>query len=154
MQNVELGDLEKFTRELDELLEQIPGARKELHEELATMLKNEVDAQILASRIKDDAGKVRGWQEKHVGSKGGYAAVRPTKSSTGDNSPGAITNYLESGHKIRPPSGKSKRYKPAIKKPYVDGRHFYQNAQKVVEEKAIKIAEQFAEELAKRLEGG
>jgi hypothetical protein len=120
---------------------------------MAALLKQEVDAQIIASGINDSSGKVRGWQQEHVGSGGGYAAIRPTNSSTGGNSPGAITNYLESGHKIRTPSGKARYYKPKIKTSFVEGRHFYQNAAKSVEAKAIRLAERFAEDLAKRIEG-
>lgn len=154
MQSIEMGGLEKFTKELNDLLDEIPEARQKLHEELADMIKKEVDTQIIASGVKDTHGKIRRWQERHVGSKGGYAAVRATDSSTGDNSPGAITNYLESGHKIRTPSGKAKYYKPKARVPYVEGWHFYQNARKTVESEAIKLAEKFAENLAKRIEGG
>ena len=89
-----------------------------------------------------------------VGSGGGYAAIRPVDTSTGDNSPGAITNYLESGHKIRRPSGLARRYRSRIRKAYVDGYHFYQKAETRVEAKAIKLAQEFADKLAKRIEGG
>lgn len=153
MQSVDLSALEKFSDELNTLLDEIPEARRKLHEELATMAKKEVDAQIIASGIQDSQGKIRDWQEDDVGSGGGYAAVRAVKGVTGDNSPGAITNYLESGHRIRPPSGKAKRYKPQIKVPYVEGHHFYQEAQKNITAKAIDMSDKFAEELAKRIEG-
>jgi len=153
MQSINLKGLEELTNDLNVLLDEVPEARRKLHEEMADMAKKEVDAQIVASGVKDDRGKIRNWQEEHVGSGGGYAAVRAVKGSTGDNSPGAITNYLESGHKIRQPSGKAKHYKPRINTPFVEGRHFYQNAQKNVDAKAIQIAERFAENLADRIEG-
>lgn len=153
MQSIDLKDLEKFTKELNDLLDQVPGARRKLHEEIAELAKREVDEQIIASGIQDNRGKIRGWQKSYVGSGGGYAAVRPTNERTGPNSPGAITNYLESGHKIRPPSGRGKRYRPKINVSYVEGRHFYQNAAKSIEAKAIRLAERFAEDLAKRIEG-
>ena len=154
MQSIELDALEKLDEDLKDLLEEFPKARRELHERLAEMIKEEVDKQIDASGLNDSRGKIKGWQEPHVGSGGGYAAVRAQKGETGDNSPGAITNYLENGHRIREPSGKSKYYRPRINKPYVDGYHFYQAARTVVEAKAIAEAERFVEEFRRRLEGG
>ena len=154
MQGVDMRGLDAFTEELNSLLKEFPQARRELHEEMASLLKKEVDSQIEGSGLKDEQGKIKGWQVPKVGSGGGYAAISPERSSTGANSPGAITNYLEGGHKIRKPSGKAKRYRPRIKMPYVDGYHFYQKAQKSVEIKAIRLAEKFADDLAKRLEGG
>lgn len=153
MQSIENSDLEKFSDELNNLLNEVPEMRRELHEELAQAAKEEVDSQIVAS-VNDASGKIRAWQEPHVGSGGGYAAVRPSDSSTGANSPGAITNYLESGHKIRKPSGNAKHYRPNIKVPYVEGRHFYEASRSAMESKAIATAERFADRLAERLERG
>lgn len=154
MQSIDLSGLEEFSKELNDLLDEIPEARRKLHEELAVMAKQEVDVQIVASGVYDSRGRIRKWQQEYVGSGGGYAAVRANDEDTGDNSPGAITNYLESGHRIRPPSGNAKRYTPQIKVPYVEGYHFYDNARMNAEVKAIKIAERFADELAKKIEGG
>lgn len=152
MQSIEVRGLEELDKRLELLLKEAPEAKRKLHEELAVMAKQEVDIQIAAS-LDDSNGKIQNWQTEHVGSGGGYAAVRPTDKTTGDNSPGAITNYLESGHSIRPPSGTARRYKPKIKVPYVDGRHFYQNARRNVTANAIYIAEKFADDLAKKIMG-
>lgn len=156
MQSVDLLELEDLARELNELLVQFPEERKKLHDQIAVLAKKEVDAQIVASGINDANGKVRGWQEHRVGSGGGYAAVSAVKGVglVGSNSPGAITNYLESGHRIRPPSGEAKRYKPNIKTPYVEGRHFYEEARWSVEAMVINLVEEFADDLARRMEGG
>lgn len=153
MQSIEINGLKELDAKLQAILKELPEARRQLHERLAEMAKKEVDAQIDASGLNDSHGKIKGWQEAHVGSGGGYAAVRPQKGMTGDNSPGAITNYLENGHRIREPSGKSKYYRPRIKKPYVDGYHFYQAARIAVESKVIAEAEKFVEEFAQKLEG-
>lgn len=153
MQNIEISELEKFNSDLDKLLKEVPSARRELHERIAKMAGNEVNKEIAQAGFKGGGEKLRNWQEVHVGSKGGYAAVRPTSASSGSDSPGAITNYNESGHKIRTPSGKSKNYRPKIKVPYVEGRHFYQNARRTAEKEAIEIAEDFADKLAEKLEG-
>ena len=59
-----------------------PEKRKELHERIAERLKNTIDAEI-GSRIEDSDGKIQSWQEKAVGEKGGYAAVRPLSGKNG-----------------------------------------------------------------------
>ncbi len=153
MQSVQFDGLKDFDRDLKELLDKIPSAKKELHEKISDTIKKEVDNEISTSGLNDSTGKIKGWQESVVGSRGGYAAVHAESGQTGANSPGAITNYLENGHKIREPKGAAKYYKPRIKKPYVDGYHFYKSASHSVEAKAIAEAETFVEELKKRLEG-
>lgn len=131
-----------------------PEKRKELHERIAERLKNTIDAEI-GSRIEDSDGKIQNWQEKAVGEKGGYAAVRPLSGKngggTGEGCVGAITNYLESGHKIRPPGG-GKDYRPRINVPYVKGYFFYEAAGVEAERIALEEAERFADELADMLE--
>ena len=153
MQRVDLLGIKQLDNILGTLLDELPGKRKELHEHIADIIKSEVDAQISSSGLNDSSGKVKGWQESHVGSGGGYAAVRTTDSGIGDNSPGAITNYLENGHAIREPSGNAKRYRPNIKKPYVDGFHFYESARRNAESRAIAAAEEFADKIRQELEG-
>lgn len=153
MQSVDLFDFKSFDDELKALLEEVPERRKELHSRIADEIKSEVDKQINDSGLNDSSGRVKEWQTSHVGSGGGYAAVRATDKSIGDNSPGAITNYLENGHAIRSPSGNNKRYRPRIRKAYIDGYHFYKSAKNNVEARAIAIAEEYAKEIAERLEG-
>lgn len=134
-------------------MEKTEDARRELHEKLAQLAKDEVDAAIDAS-VNDSGGMIKGWQIPHVGSFGGYAAIRAMGSkegaSTGRNSPGAITNYLENGHRIRPATKPTKR---KLKVAYVNGRHFYQRATAALEAKALALAQKFADELAERLRG-
>lgn len=153
MQSVDLTQLNQLDEDLNNLLNEIPEKRRELHERLADVIKSEVDTQIVKSGLNDSEGKIREWQKPVVGSGGGYAAVHAVKGTTGANSPGAITNYLENGHKIRRPTGKNKYYRPRIRKAYVDGFHFYNSASSSVESKAIAEAEEYVKEIAQRLEG-
>ena len=157
MQEMDIRGMDEFDRALSDLLEEFPEMRRELHEELAELAKKEVDAAISSSGLNDSSGDIRRWQAAHVGSGGGYAAVRAASEKegggTGPNSAGAITNDLEGGHKIRPPSGKP-GYRPRIRMAYVNGYHFYQTARSSFEAKAIRLAEQFSDKLADRLEGG
>lgn len=121
------------------------SARDELrkfHEELATSMLNTVQANILGMGIKDIHGKVRGWQEKYVGSYGGYAAVRPRSSTDAEkanksaSSPGAITNYLENG---------------TIK---YAGFYFYRLSKRMEYAKAKRAAEKLRDSIVSRLNGG
>ncbi|MCR4935944.1 MAG: hypothetical protein K5990_05610, partial [Oscillospiraceae bacterium] len=74
-------------------------------------------------------GKVQSWQDVRRGSGGGYVAVSPKpKTYAGGYAVGYITNALEHGHRIRPPSGRAPRYKPRIKHPRVPGRWPYKAA--------------------------
>ena len=150
----EVGELDQT---LADLLREFPALRRELHEDLAKLAKQEVDAAIAASGVGDSGGRVRQWQVAHVGSRGGYAAVRPAGgkegAEIGPNGPGAVTNYLEGGHKIRGPGG-GKGYRPRIRVSYVNGFHFYETARTSFEAKALRRAEGFAERLAERLGGG
>lgn len=157
MQSIEKAGLTELDRTLSSLLDEFPEMRRELHEELGAMAKREVDAAVETSGLHDSGGNIRRWQVVHIGSGGGYAAVRAAGAKegggTGKNSAGAVTNYLERGHKIRPPQG-GKGYRPRIRVAYVNGYHFYETARTSFEAKAIRTAERFADRLAGRLEGG
>lgn len=150
MQSIDLKALDELDKDIKNLIESFPDMQKELHEEFADLIKNKVDVEI-GGAIKNSS-KIKRWQEKNIGSYGGYAAVRAVKVSTGTDSPGAITNYLENGHKIRKPTGRSKRYKPRINTIYVDGYHFYNRASNNLEGDIIKLSEQFIEKIKIKLE--
>lgn len=153
MQGIDLHILDILSDDFKNILNEFPDLRRELHQEFSEIIKSAIDVEI-SNSLNDKEGHIRNWQGKYVGSKGGYAAVRAVDTSTGSNSPGAITNYLENGHKIRRPTKQSKYYKPKINKIYVDGRHFYQNTLQKCEADLINTAEKFAEDLAKRMNRG
>lgn len=107
-------------------------------------------------------GKVQSWQDKFVGSKGGYAAVRAKAKTKATDAKGReteyqvgyVTNAIASGHKFPSPSGKNQRYKPRIRsgRQNVPGKHFYENAQVKATAIAQEAAEQVVEELMSFLE--
>lgn len=101
MSGLTVNGLDEFTKNIDSLLRDKKKIHREFHERAGTTLERLVRNNIVASGVNDSHGHVRAWQIKHIGSGGGYAAVRPIASSTGNNSPGAITNYLEHGHGFR-----------------------------------------------------
>ena len=152
MQSVDLSGLDKLDREFKHILEELPEARRGLHEEIGAAVLQNVRSEIDSSGLKDSHGNIKGWQESRVGSRGGYAAVsavRGTGSGGSDDSPGAITNYLEHGHKIRPAGSSKSR----ATKPYVDGYHFYKEANFEADVTALEAAEKYADKIAQLLEG-
>lgn len=92
-------------------------------------------------------GKVAGWQERFVGSKGGWAAVRPKADEltppgkrSGKQYPvGYVTNAVNSGHRT-PRGGR------------VTGRWFYQKTQAQAEALARKTMERIVQGLVDHLE--
>lgn len=135
-------------------------AREGYHVAVGVKLKEALDRSIDASGINDEHGTVKRWQVTHVGSGGGYVAIRATSvgdekhPSPGKNSPGAITNYLENGHKVREPKTmQEKRKKDKSLRKWdtrrrVDGRGFYLATRK----QAQMIALQEADRIVKAIE--
>ena len=151
-QSVKISGLEHLRKDLEELSEELPEMRREIHEELAGQMRGEVE-EALARKAGSSTGKVAGWQEGYVGTKGGYAAVRPapgkfrkTEKSPKEYAYGQITNAIENGHAIRRPSGRWKGYRARVKKRYVLGLHFYREVQGgKLEKLAIDAANRMAD---------
>jgi hypothetical protein len=109
-------------------------------------------------------GKVKSWQERYVGSMGGYAAARPKAKTWTDTNKkgkryavGAVTNAINSGHRFpgQGVHGKSRRWVEETSKTAgtVQGLHFYENAQDLAKAVALEAAQQVADELLAHLEG-
>ncbi len=151
MSKIDINDIDKL---LENMLKASPEIRRKAIERAASNLHADVRSEI-RSRINDSHGKVQRWQRIRKGSKGGYAVIEPENSSTGDNSPGAITNYLEHGHRIRPPKrAGAKGYRPRIRESYVDGRYFYDDVGSTAEHEAIRVGKEICEKMAKVIEKG
>lgn len=138
MQGVEIKGIDGLLETIDAFLSEVPERRRTLHARIGVRLKEEVDAEI-GLAIKDENGHVRAWQEPSVGTGGGYAAVRPQKGETGADSPGAITNYLENGHRIRQSEKRARAF------------GFYETARKSAKAILLEEAERFASEMREAL---
>lgn len=137
------------SRQFDGLLAALPAARRDMFEAVAAELRSAVRRNIGGS------GKVGRWQEKYVGSGGGYAAVRPaadTWAESGKNryAVGYVTNAVENGHVQR-----KGRFVPALGKRLardrVEGKYFYADTRRFAEALAVRRAKEFLEELERRL---
>ena len=82
---------------------------------------------------------------------GGYVAVHPAEGEKDayGRAVGAVTNAIESGHRIPFPRGKAKRYRPRIKKARVPGKGMYARTapQRAAEDAARQLGQQLIEPL-------
>ena len=148
MQTVELDDLYRLADKFDRICRELPEKKRELHEKIAVELEAQVKANV------GGTGKVASWQEKRVGSKGGYAAVSArAKAYQGNYALGYITNAIENGHTVRKPKKPSKYYKSRVKYASVKGKQFYYKTRSQAERTALNLCHKFTEELTKEISG-
>lgn len=129
MAGVELKGFERILRSWETLLDRFKTEKEKTLERMGKQALQDVKQNIGGS------GKVSGWQEPHMGSGGGYVAVRAkarTYQTTKNGkryAVGYVTNSVEGGHRTggqRPgPKADGYRYRPRYKKAAVPGRWFY-----------------------------
>jgi len=131
-----MQQLEILADRFDKSAEMFPEIRREALEKAGREL-----LPALRGRIGGH-GKVQNWQDVYMGSRGGYAAVRPkaktfaeTKREGRQYAVGAVTTAIEHGHKTRGGAGR------------VPGKHFYLSTMS----DAVRLQNAAAEELARRL---
>lgn len=155
--HIDHSQLERLVERLEQSPQVLKEAKRQAFQAAAPKLKAVVDAQIGGS------GKVRSWQEAHVGSKGGYAAVRPkaktytkpTKKWGYKYAVGYVTNAINSGHSWPTPSSgnRLKGYRAGSKSGWVEGKGFYEAAQAKAEQVAQEAAGQIVQALTDHLGG-
>lgn len=142
---------------LDERLQKAGDAFPKLAETFTREMADEGLAVLqrqIASRLNDSHGHVQSWQEKQVGSRKRYAAVRAKggDSVKDDYRTAYITTALDSGFKTRQPSGRP-GYVPRRHYNKVPGRKFYNAAWAELEPKANERAAELAKTLAEQIGG-
>lgn len=147
-----VSGLRQFADRCDAEVKRKRADQRALHERLGARMQTAVRGQI-RGKINDAHGHISGVQAHVVGSGGGYVAVRPSGVDSGPNSLNAITNYLENGHAIRRPSGRSLRYRPRIHVLYVSGRGFYNAVRPSLPRMLQSEVDRWGREVAARLEG-
>ena len=155
---IDKRELERLKEKLEGAPEAIRDAKRQTFEAAAPKLKAALDEQIPYG----EKGKVQGWQWGVVGSKGGYAAVRPkaktftepTKRKGNTYAVGRVTNAIDSGHKFPRPSGTYKYYKPRIESGgmMVKGQNYYQDAEARVAQAAQEAAQELLDAVKHQLE--
>lgn len=141
---IDKEDLTRLVGKLKAAPEKFKEARRQAFEAAQPEAKRIVDFSIDAA-IHDDRGRVKSWQEAHVGSGGGYVAVRPKaetyiETENGNRyAVGRITNAIVSGH--RTPSGGR-----------VEAFPFYDRAQSAMKNLARRTADKVVKTLTDYLE--
>ena len=140
------------------LAEDVPQQKRAMLEKVGLRINAEVWLAMGRSRLRDTTGRVAKYQTRHMGSGGGYVAVRADSvevEAGGSHSQrinaGALTNFLTSGHRVRPPSGRSARYRPRANMSRVPGFDFYQKAAGRAQAIGLEEAQRLLEELEKEL---
>lgn len=156
MPSVQMDGVDQLLASWDALQKEFPAMKRDLLEDLGKQILSGVQSKIPGT------GTVRGWQERYIGSKNGYVAVRP-KSKTYKTTAGGkkyavgyVTNAVEGGHKHRRPSQTPRegyKYRARINVPAVPGLHFYASVRSQLSGMGAEQLRTLAAEVAARLEG-
>lgn len=151
---IDTGEWKAFWDRWRDTVDQLPGLKKAMLEKIGGRVQGEVWGDVDRSGLNDSRGRVKRWQNPHVGTRNGYVAVRPDSVETAAGyqdrqrlNAGALTNFLSSGHRVRGPSGRAKRYQPRARMTRVKGYDFYAKAQAEAEKIAVQEAEDFLRRL-------
>ncbi len=101
------NEVDIFAKKLDKLLDDWPQTKQKLVERNGDIMYQKVLANVDA--VGEKTGNLKRGVTKHIGSGGGYAAIRP------DYKVAPHTHLLENGHKTRNGG-------------WVPGKHMYRNA--------------------------
>ena len=136
-----MQELEIIARKLEGSCDKLRAVRRRALDEAGDKLLGAVRGRI------GGTGKVQSWQEKHMGSGGGYAAVRPAAKmiDRGGYAVGYITNAIEGGHRVRTGSGPSR-----ARMQRVPGKWMYRGTDST--QIAAEARDEIAREMIKSLE--
>ena len=159
-------DLRRLSERMQQIVRDAPDQQRALHERLGETLLDDVRHRAPISVKGHDLGHgeyhERGtlcrWQTKYIGTRGGYAAIRAAETPKGVNGAGAITNYVENGHRVgsrrQGVSARTRRrwkQYPVPPKSFVSGRGFYHAAHATAARLLTQAAERWADEIAREL---
>lgn len=154
---IDTAELDRLAERLAQSPELLRQAKQQAFEAAAPRLLELVQTQI------GGLGRVKSWQQACVGSRGGYAAVRPrartwieTKKEKKRYAVGYVTNAINSGHWKRGRSyvqdKRLRGYQTGSSADRVEGKHFYENAQELAAPVAQEAVEEIVAALMKHLE--
>ena len=156
---VDTSGLDRLLESWDTLVQRFPAEKQAALARMGANVLQQVRSQI------GGTGKVAGRQEVHMGSGGGYVAVRAkarTYQTTKNGkryAVGYVTNSVEGGHRTggqRPgPKADGYQYRPRYKKAAVPGRWFYeqarQDAERILQGEEEKLEKTIVDGLEGRL---
>lgn len=156
--SVDTSGWDEFWNQWKGMIEKIPGMKQAMLEAVGMQLTENVRRAIDASGVDDAMGRVKSWQNAHVGSGRGYVAVRPdsVEVPTGGGgrktiNAGALTHYLDDSHRVRQPSGRAKRYRPEASVTRTRDFRFYAKAGTDADRAAVSAADAFCKQILEEL---
>lgn len=160
-------DLRRLSERMQQIVRDAPDQQRALHERLGETLLDDVRHRAPISVKGHDLGHgeyhergtLRRWQTRYIGTRGGYAAIRAATEPRGNSGAGAITNYVENGHRVgRAGYGVSARTRRRRRQygmipplSFVNGRGFYHKAHATAARLLTQAAERWADEIAREL---
>lgn len=164
--------IQQFNAYWESLYKAFPAARLAAVQAAGQAVKADLDANVVDRGVDDLFGHIRNSQRIQIGSRGGYAAVRPKAMGMTDRygkvktwkgkqvSTRQVTKWLERGHGARKPSGAAKRYRPNIQRAgvgakgnaYIKGHMFYSWTKLKAQEHALKAADKALGKIADEME--
>lgn len=135
-----MATLEELDKAFENLAKKFPDARKKFVINAGDLMYNEVINNIERD-VEEGGENLKRGVTKVIGSKGGYAAIRP------DYSIAPHTHLVEDGHDMVVGGKKGKDGKICEDRNFVYGKHMYRNAINQVADKLEDMAEQFVDEL-------
>ncbi|MEG0899568.1 MAG: hypothetical protein RSD67_05940 [Oscillospiraceae bacterium] len=138
-----LYDLDKA---FERMIKEFPQARATLVEKVGEELYQNVVRNI-ESDTDEVTGNLKRAVTKIIGSKGGYAAIKPNWGIA------PHTHLVENGHEVirqekyKNVTAKKKKYNKEPKQSWVEGKHMYRNALNEFAEHAIPECEEMMKEL-------
>lgn len=144
-----MQEVKLFGEKLERVLREIPAIRREVLERAGE------DALAAVRGRIGGTGRVQRWQAVHMGSGGGYAAVRARAREYDEHGTavGYVTNALESGHKVWPPLGSPRSNPNRWRRDRVPGKRMYDRTQGDLEVIARRAAQEIEAELEKIVRG-
>ncbi len=122
----------------DDLLKKFPQKKRELVKNIGDKMYNQVISNIDSTVKEDGTGNLKAGVTKMLGSKGGYAAVKPNYGIA------PHTHLVEDGHRI---------IKNGNVVGWVNGKHMYRDALEQVADEAEKMAGDMVDELVGEIDG-
>lgn len=129
-------DLYELDQQFEQLIKQLPDARRKLVETCGEKMYQKVLANV--NQVGEKSGNLKKGVKKVVGSRGGYSAIRA------DFEIAPHTHLIENGHKVVR-NGKVVGW--------VSGKHMYRNALNELAEELEQDGEQMIDELVGEIFG-
>lgn len=130
---IDFSSLDEVSKKINDAIKEVPDLKRKMHTNAADIMHKNVINNI-SNDTKPLTGNLKRGQVKAVGSRGGYAAVRP------DYGIAPHTHLIENGHKI---------VKGGKVVGFANGKHMYKKALNASQRQIEVAVEKFANDVTK-----